>query len=378
MRSLIAAALLVLSAGVAGAAAPAQDSAGVAVPSVARSTEPSRTQAAEDDLLARVGRFEQSVPWFGIPDVAAIPSGPRVVAAGDTVQGPIAARGGPIEVRGVVLGDVVAYEGDVLIQPGGLVTGDAVAVLGRVRLMGGTVSGELRSVRGSLVSAPAAATPVASVRGRLGLVVGWLTMLVLIGIGVLLFASGPLDGVVDALQESVSRSLILGIAGQLAFLPVLLLLVVALAITVLGILLIPFAVVAMVLAAAGLMTLGFLAVARIVGGAVTGRGAPGRLTDRGATLRSLVVGIVLFVALWLIAALLTPAPIAAAVVRGVALTLTWVAATAGFGAALRSRAGTRRPVAVAPPEEQEEEISWLTPTPIGGVMAARRPTSGTR
>ena len=377
MRSLIAAALLALSARGAMAAAPVQDSV---APSSSQPAVSRAAAAAESgrQLMARVQTFQKSVPWFGIPDIGEVPAGPRLVAAGDTLQGPIAARGGPIEIRGVVLGDVVAYEGDVLVQPGGMVTGDAVAVLGRVRLLGGTVQGELRSVRGSLIGAPPVVTPVATVRSRLGLAVGWLTMLVLIGIGVLLFASGPLDGVVDALQQSVSRSLVLGIAGQLAFLPVLLLVVVALAITVLGILLIPFAVVALVLAAAGLMTLGFLAVARIAGGAVTGRGAPGQLTDRGAALRSLVVGIVLFVALWLAAALLTPAPIAAAVMRGVALTLTWVAATAGFGAALRSRAGTRKPVAVAAIEEQEEEISWLTPTPIGGVMAARRPTSGTR
>ena len=49
-------------------------------------------------------------------------------------------------------------------------------------------------------------------------------------------------------------------------LPGLVVFVVALAITVIGVLLIPFAIVAYVIAAAGLVTLGFLAVARLTGG----------------------------------------------------------------------------------------------------------------
>jgi hypothetical protein len=103
------------------------------------------------------------------------------------------------------------------------------------------------------------------------------------------------------------------------------------------------------------------------------------LSDRGEALRALVTGIVAFLVVWVVAALLTPAPLAATAVRALAFALTWVAVTAGFGAALLSRAGTRRSVGV--PEvvpEPEEEISWQTPTPMGGVPAARRPTTGVR
>ena len=347
------------------------------------------TQRAErraDGFVARVvdrlARLERRMPWSGIPLVRDVPPGPQVVAAGDTVTGPIASRGAPLDVYGVVNGDAVAYEGDIILHPGSTVTGDAIAVLGQVRLLGGAVGGEVRSVRGALApivsSQVAAATPRATVRDRLGLVVGWLTVLILIGVGVLVFASGPLDGVVEALHGGFARSLLLGVAGQLAVLPAVLMVVVALAVTVIGVLLIPFAIVAIALATAGLMMLGFLAVTSVTGSAVTGGDSRRRMSERGAALRALFVGIVIFIAVWLAAALLTPLPAAAAVARGVAFVLTWVAVTAGFGAALRSRAGTRRPTPPQEEPEPEDEISWLTPTPIGGVKAVRRPTTHSR
>ncbi len=333
-------------------------------------------------ILGGLARLERRMPWSGIPMVRDVPAGPRTVPAGDTVTGPVASRGGALDVFGVVNGDAVAYEGDVILHPGSTVTGDAIAVLGRVQLLGGAVGGEVRSVRGALApivsSQAAAATPRDTVRDRLGLVVGWLTVLILMGVGVLVFASGPLEGVVEALHGGFARSLVFGVAGQLAVLPAVLLVVIALAVTVIGILLIPFAIVAIALATAGLMMLGFLAVTSVTGSAITGGESRRRLSDRGAALRALFVGIIVFIAVWLIAALFTPVPAAAAVARGIAFVLTWVAVTVGFGAALRSRAGTRRPKPPQVEQEPDDEISWLTPTPIGGVAAVRRPTSQSR
>jgi hypothetical protein len=88
--------------------------------------------------------------------------------------------------------------------------------------------------------------------------------------------------------------------------------------------------------------------------------------------------------------------VAAVLLRTVAIGVTWVAASAGFGAALISRAGTRQPkpidapLPVARPEpkpggrapvpagvgatERAGVPAWQTPTPITGVVAARRPT----
>ena len=317
--------------------------------------------------------------WFTMPGVAPT-HGARTIASGDTVHGDVATEGGTLRVEGVVTGHAVAWGGDVVVGPGGVVQGDAIAVQGRVRLNGGRVDGELRSVRGDVTSAPLAAAPerAASLWEQVQLVLGWLVVALLIGIGVLVFAGGPLQATVEMLQGAFGRSLLAGIAGQLAIAPVILLVVVGLAITILGILLIPFAVVAVVLAAAGLMTLGFLAAAQVTGTAMQ-RGDARRLSARGATLRALMLGIVLYLLPWLVAALLAQWPLAQSVARGVAVAIAWATVTAGFGAALLSRAGTRRLAtptltATVPQPTAPQEISWQTPTPIGGVAAARRPT----
>ena len=368
-------------------AAPADSAAQAVVPApppaqAPPATAPVQAPSADDvaELRERVEAFRERESWFGLPALADAPVGSRTIAAGDTVRGDVAITQGTLDVRGVVTGSVVVYGGDVVVHPGGRVNGDAIAVLGRVRVEGGRVDGEMRAVRGSLATAPAAAAapgPMAMMRSELGLVVGWLTVLVLMGVGVLVFAGGPLEGVVESLERGFGRALLVGILAELALIPVLLLVVVALVVTILGILLIPFAVVAFVLGAAGLMMLGFLAVARVTGGAVLRRRAA-QLSERGAMLRALVGGILLFLGLWLVAALLVPVPLAATAVRAIAFAVTWVAVTAGFGAALLSRGGTRRFTETLPlPQPEEDEMSWQTPTPIGGVVAARRPTTTT-
>ena len=199
-------------------------------------------------------------------------------------------------------------------------------------------------------------------------------ILVLIGIGVLVFAPTYLDGVSESLEGKFGRSFWAGVAAQLALAPVLALLLVALAVTILGVLLIPFAIVAYVLAVAGLVTLGFLAVARITGESV----APGtsrRYPGSGAALRGLVIGVTLYMGLWVLASAFAWAPMVEMILRIVAVAITWVAATVGLGAAVLSRGGTRRPgPAFTPAAAAVNALPWQTPTPVTGVVAARRPT----
>jgi hypothetical protein len=59
--------------------------------------------------------------------------------------------------------------------------------------------------------------------------------------------------------------------------------------------------------------------------------------------------------------------------RIVAVAITWVAASAGLGAALMARGGVRR-VHVHVGRAPVSPEGWQTPTPIGGIVAARRPT----
>jgi hypothetical protein len=332
---------------------------------------------AVDSLHGLIDRFRHDPEAVTLPPNDQIAIGGRSIAAGTQVDGPVAAAGGPLHVYGTVNGDAIAIGSDVVVHSGGRVTGNAVSALGAVTLLGGTVNGEMRQLTGALGSVPAIAaraeTPTRSTRHALALSSSWLVILVLIGIGVLVFAGDYLDGVVDSLEGRFGRSFWAGIATQLALAPVLALLIIALTVTVLGILLIPFAIVAFVLAIAGLITLGFLAIARVTGESVA-PAASKRYHARGAALRALVVGVTLYMGLWVVASAFAWAPMIETVLRVIAVAITWVATTAGLGAAVLSRGGTRRAVTPASPLAAVNDIPWQTPTPVTGVVAARRPT----
>jgi hypothetical protein len=304
--------------------------------------------------------------------------GARTIGAGSTVRGPVVVAGGNLEVRGTVQGDVIAIFGDVVVPAGGRVTGDAVSIFGEVR-SAGTVGGEavtlVSAVGGAFTEAESAPKKRDnSTSDALRLSLAWLFVVLLIGVGVLLFAAPYLDGVVDVLEDSFWRSLGVGVAGGVALIPALLLVIAGLAVTIVGVLLIPFAVVAYVLAAAGLVTLGFLAVARVTGHSV-GSTATTRLSARGSALRALILGVVIYLGLWVIASVFAWSPVISTILRLVAFAITCVAATAGFGAAILSRAGTRRELPAGAPAAAADAVAWQTPTPITGVVAARRPSA---
>jgi hypothetical protein len=333
-------------------------------------------QDAKAGSVARsLERLARDEGITGLPPADSVTAGPRTVPAGTTVHGPVVALG-PVVVAGRVEGPVVSLSGDVTVPRGGVVTGDAVAVGGRV-LAEGEVGGEMRAMSG-LPNRPAAVVTAADLRSpiqrtydAMRLVAGTFGVLLVIAVGVLLFAGRNLDEVVTTLALRFGRAFWVGLLGQLLILPALLVLLVALAVSVIGILLIPFAVVAYAIAIAGLVTLGFLAVARLVGGAV--RHSASDTTPRSRALAGLAVGLAIFFALWMIAAALAWAPVAATVVRAAALAASWAAMTLGLGAAILSRAGTHRRVAAG--SRPVELASWQTPTPLTGVVAARRPTA---
>lgn len=308
---------------------------------------------------------------IGLSSADSIASGGRTIPAGTTVHGTVLARG-PVVVGGRVEGSVVSLAGDVTVRRGGVVTGDALAVGGRVIADSGEVLGEMRSM--DALPRAASTMPMAQARNpmqhtwdNVRLVAGTFGVLLIIAIGVLLFAGPNLDEVVVTLEQRFGQAFWVGLLGQLMIFPALVVLVLVLAVSLIGILLIPFAVVAYGIAVAGLLTLGFLAVARLIGGALR-RSADS--TRRSKTLGALAVGVAIFFALWTIVALFTWAPLAASVVRGAAVAATWAAATLGLGATLLSRAGTHRKLAAG--TRPVELADWQTPTPLTGVVAARR------
>lgn len=316
---------------------------------------------------------------------AAVHQGNQTVAAGTTVPGDIAAWHGDLEVKGTVTGNAVAIDGNVIVRQGGVVHGSALAVGGQVHAEGGTVNGEMRSLSALTVGPIAAnAPPTRAERAKrsVSLAVGWYLVLAIIGVAVLLFARRNLETVAEAIRDDFSRSFFYGLLGQVALMPALVIGIVALAITIVGILLIPFAIVAFVLAVAGALALGFLAMSLVSGDAIMRwRGAVGN--DWAPALQLLLIGLSVYFVLWALGGLLEWAGWLGGLVRLVAFVITWVAVTVGFGATVLSRGGTRS-VGAPPtvPPRATEEYAWQTPTPVSGVAAARRPTpppsSGTR
>lgn len=65
--------------------------------------------------------------------------GGRVIAAGDTVTGPVLVAAGDLRVRGTIVGTAISLLGDVVVEEGGSVTGDAIAILGNVMTPAGAV-----------------------------------------------------------------------------------------------------------------------------------------------------------------------------------------------------------------------------------------------
>jgi hypothetical protein len=290
----------------------------------------------------------------------------------------VATAQGSIDVYGRVDGSAFALDGDIVVHNGGVITGDAISIGGRVLLDGGRVEGEQLTLSAppNYAVRPAAASAPLTTWQSVKLVVGWFAVLVIIGLGVLIFAEPNMDGVVEAMEGSFAKAFWFGVLGEIVALPALVILCIGLALTILGVLLIPFAVVAYAIAFAGMLALGFLAVARLTGRFWSRPDSSSPNAARTANLRALLTGLVLYLGLWLLAAIFTWQPIAGAVLRGVALAVSWVAVTVGLGAALLSRGGTKRLDArerAAARRPAPADLAWQTPTPVTGVAAARRP-----
>jgi hypothetical protein len=312
----------------------------------------------------------------------AVREGDQSVAAGESVSGSIAAWHGTLDVAGHVDGNAVAVGGDVVIHPGAVIGGDALSVGGKVRIEGGTVEGEMRSIS-ALTVGPIPATPprnaAQTTRRSVSLAVGWYLVLAVIGLAVVLFARGNLETIADRIRGDFTRSFLYGLAGQILLVPAFVAMLVALAITIIGLVLIPFAIVGFFLALAGALALGFITISYVIGdaamrwrGAAVGGG-------RAQLLQFLLIGLSIFLVLWVVAGAVGDFGALGGLVRFIVAVLTWVALTAGFGATLASRGGTRSPASPALEElESADDLSWQTPTPVSGVAAARRPTAAER
>jgi len=208
--------------------------------------------------------------------------------------------------------------------------------------------------------------------------VGVFLTLGVLGFGLVMFGRPNLEVVSDTVSHSFGRAFAAGLLGQILLLPTFGMLVVGLILSVVGIVLLPFAVVVYALLVIVGVVGGYLAVAHAMGETYTRRRlALGAMIGSPNSYRYLLVGLGGLAAVWMAWSVFGWVPVAGELIRGAAILVTWLLATAGFGAALLSRAGIRESFAgrLIPPEALTDEYLWATPQ--FGVTAAKRPGSRT-
>jgi hypothetical protein len=290
---------------------------------------------------------------------------------------------GNADVYGTLRGNLVTVKGDVVVHPGGVVTGDILTLGGEVHDRGGEIGGEVRTFRSAAILSSATRaesetlTPIQSVLRRVAGVLGVFLTLSVLGFGLVMFGRQNLEVVSDTVSHSFGRAFVTGLLGQILLLPTFGMLVVGLILSVAGILLLPFAIAVFAMLVVVGVVGGYLAVAHAMGETYTRRRmAMGVIIGSPNSYRYLLVGLLALASLWAAWALFGWVPVAGSIVWGAAFFISWLLGTAGFGAALLSRAGIKGNFSgrLFPPEALTDEYLWATPQ--FGVPAGRRP--GTR
>jgi hypothetical protein len=342
----------------------------------------SKPTAVEAQLRAALGPQDGGVRLTIPGGIARL--GDFSIGSNESVPGHLLVVQGTADIYGKLLGNLVTVEGDVVLHPGGVISGDVLTLGGEVRDEGGEIGGEVRTFRtASVLQAPLAArvaepSALETVFRRAAGVAGVFLTLGALGFGLVMFGRPNLEVVSDTVSHSFGRAFATGLLGQLLLLPTFGMLVVGLILSVVGIVLLPFAVIVygllVIVGAVG----GYLAVAHAMGETYTRRRmALGALIGSPNSYRYLLVGLGALAAFWLAWSVFGWVPVAGDLIRGAAILVTWLLGTAGFGAALLSRAGIRENFAgrLIPPEALTDEYLWATPQ--FGVTAAKRPGSRT-
>jgi hypothetical protein len=345
-----------------------QDDAGAPAVSLARVDDP----AALERTLRGLVRAPYADLKLRVTDGTAH-VGSYSVGSGETVDGNVLVIRGRAEVFGRVTGNLVSLDSDILVHRGAVVEGDALALGGKVQLLGGQVRGEAKGVE---ANQPAPAPPpsaLARTATNLAGVIGSVLTLGLLGFGLVTFGRPNLEIVSDTVVQSFGRSFAVGLLGQILIVPTFGMLVVGLALSVVGILLIPFVVAVYVLLVVGATLGGFLAVTHAMGETRTRRQMARGVALSPNSFRYLGIGLGAVAAVWLVWALFGWVPVAGTLILAAAVIATWLLATVGLGACVLSRAGVKPAFAgrFLPTEMLTDEYLWATPQQ--GVPAVKRP-----
>jgi hypothetical protein len=297
-----------------------------------------------------------------------------------------------VESDGVVAGkirsNVLVADGSLIILPTAEIEGDVIAIDATITNQGGAIAGTIRESlhRTPVVVAPAvprvriarhvpsALSRVTAGLGSLAKTVAMYLLFGFLGALVVYLFRGHLETVSDTVSYSFGRSFLTGLAAEVLFLPIGLVMTV-LVVTAIAV---PFYIIAFAL----LSVLGYVSVAHAAGENLTRRRFS--WTDRMRRANSyyyVLNGLGVLLALFVGAAITQMAyPLlgwAHDLLIASAWILTWIAATSGLGAALLSRAGRRRSYA-RPHELPELPADTLAEemAPMEGAAGARRRARG--
>ena len=302
------------------------------------------------------------------------------IGSGQTVDGHLLVIRGDADIFGTLRGNLATVDGDIVMHPGAVVTGSVLAVGGQVRETGGDIHGSVLSLDDAFPAPRASASAVIRpwqrlLTGSAG-VLGVFVTLAVVGFGLVAFARPQLEVVGDTVAHSFGRALVVGLLGQVLLVPTFGMMVVGLALTLVGILLVPFAVAVYILLAVVAILGGLLGAAHAMGETWTRRRLAGGARALGMNSYSyLLVGLAFLMVLWACDVVFGWVPVAGTIIASLALLVSWLVATAGFGAALLSRAGLRDAFTgrIIPPEALTDEYLWATPQ--FGVPAVQRPAA---
>ena len=108
-------------------------------------------------LRAEIAVFSRIVRGITVPEASAFLVGSQQVDSAAT-SGSLAVARGNLVVKGRLTGNALVMHGDIIVMPGGMITGNAAVVDGRIRPSGGVIEGDIRVIRGvtnTLLSAAA-------------------------------------------------------------------------------------------------------------------------------------------------------------------------------------------------------------------------------
>ena len=388
-RLLVAAALLFLIATPAHAAGPATIHAAHPVPQAVPPAPQGGLTISIRDLsnpatlepqLARALR-ESSGPGFSLTVTGGEARvGDFSIGSGESRQGDFLILNGDADLYGRLTGNLVTVGGGITLHPGAYISGSVLAYGGEVQDAGGQVTGEIQTLGAVDSTASAAVAPVASappimhaLRNVAGLAGIFLTLLC-IGFGLVLLGKPNLEIISDTVTHTFGRSFAVGLLAQVLAIPTFVVLILGLILSVVGILLVPFAAIAYALILLAAVLAGALAVVHALGETYTRRRlAQGVMLGTPNSYRYVLTGLAGMVLLWSGWAAFGWVPVLGWIAFGAAALVTWMLMTVGLGAALLSRIGLAGHFAgrFIAPETLTDEYLWATPQ--FGVPAARRP-----